>query len=107
MDDFQDQRHARSGYHYRRRIDWVSLQVNGEFVDLTFIRRPYADPAGFGEFLEVLAAVTGNPHDLWRNLASAKVQLIPDELSERDSREVMSELSGQPPPTIASDSNPR
>ena len=71
------------------------LQVNGEFVDLTFIRTPYTEPARFAEFLEVLAAVTGNPPDLWRNLSSATVHLIPETLSERDPREVISELIGQ------------
>jgi hypothetical protein len=83
------------------------LQVNGELVDLTFIRRPYSDPARFAEFLDVLAAVTGNPPDLWRNLSSAGVTFIPDELSVREPREVMSELIGQPSLTAAPDSRRR
>jgi hypothetical protein len=72
------------------------LQVNGEFVDLTFIRRPFDEPDRFPEFREILAAVTGNPPDLWMNLSSARVQLIPDELSGRDPREVISELLDRP-----------
>jgi len=69
------------------------LQVNGEFVDLRFIRKPYSDPARFAEFLDVLAAARGNPpHDF----EQATIEQIFDESSERELREVMSKLLEQP-----------
>ena len=74
------------------------LQVNGESVDLTFIRRPYDEPDRFPEFLEVLAAAVGNPPC---KLVRAAVHLIPDELSVREPREVISELFDQPQVTQA------
>jgi hypothetical protein len=83
------------------------FQANGEFADTTFIRRPYAETDRFAEFLEIMAAATASPPKLWRNLASATVHLIPDELSERDPREVITELIGQSPPPTMSDSPPR
>jgi hypothetical protein len=91
---------------------WYALtvrgfQVNGEFADTTFIRRPYAVPDRFAEFLEIMAAATASPPDLWKNLSSATVHLIPDEFSERDPREVITKLIGQSPPPIMSDSPPR
>jgi hypothetical protein len=91
---------------------WYALtlrgfQVNGEFADTTFIRRPYDEPDRFAEFLEIMAAAIGSPRDLWKNLSSATVHLIPDELSERDPREVITELIGQSPPPTTSDSPPR
>ena len=91
---------------------WYALtvrgfQVNGEFADTTFIRRPYAEPDRFAEFLEIMAAATVSPLDLGKNLSSATVHLIPDELSERDPREVITELIGQSPPPTMSDSPPR
>ena len=36
-------------------------QVNGGFVDITVIRRPYDDAAHFAELLAVLATAAGNP----------------------------------------------
>jgi hypothetical protein len=84
-----------------------ALQVNGEFVELTFIRRPYADPDHFPEFLEILAAALGGPPNLWRNLSSATVHVLPDGLSKRDPREVISELIGQPQPPAEAGFHPR
>jgi hypothetical protein len=91
---------------------WYALtvrgfQVNREFADTTFIRRPYAEPDRFAEFLEVMAAANMSPPDLWKNLSSATVHLIPDELSERDPREVITELIDQSPTPTMSDSAPR
>ena len=36
-------------------------QVNGEFIDLTIIRKPYDDPNGIPEMVQILDAVAGNP----------------------------------------------
>jgi hypothetical protein len=88
-------------------VNLRGFQANGEFADTTFIRRPYAETDRFAEFLEIMAAATASPPKLWRNLASATVHLIPDELSERDPREVITELIGQSPPPTMSDSPPR
>jgi hypothetical protein len=80
------------------------FQVNRGFADTTVIRRPYAEPDRFAEFLEIMAAATVSPPDLWKNLSSATVHLIPEELSERDPREVIAQLIGQSPPPTMSDS---
>jgi hypothetical protein len=57
----------------------------------------------FEEFFEIMAAATGSPPELWRNLSSATVLLIPVELPERDPRAIITELIGQPPPPSAPD----
>jgi hypothetical protein len=66
--------------------------LKGGIVDIKHFRTPYKDRGHFPEFLEILAAAVGNPS---ADLSSAKVRLIPDELSERDPREVISELLDQ------------
>ncbi len=87
---------------------WYALTLRGfqataEFADTTFIRRPYAEADRFEELLEIMAAATGSPPDLWRNLSSATVLLIPDELPERDPRAIITELIAQPPPPTTPD----
>jgi hypothetical protein len=88
-------------------LTFRGFQGNGEFADTTFIRRPYDETDRFAEFLEIMAAATASPPDLWRNLVSATVYLIPDGLPERDPRELITELIGQPPPPTAPDSTYR
>ena len=61
--------------------------LTGGIVDMSLIRTPYRDPGHFRELLQILAAAAGNPS---ADLSFAKVQLIPDELSKRDPRKVIS-----------------
>ncbi len=76
-------------------------QVDGGFVDLTLIRRPYNDPSHFEELLQILATVAGNPpHTPDTDYSKAEVHRIPQELLKRDPRKLMAELLGDPPPTV-------
>jgi hypothetical protein len=81
---------------------WYALttrtqQVDGEFADITMIRRPYDDELHFVEFLDVLATVAGDPpRHLDADFSRASVRLIGDEFLKRDPREVMTELLGHP-----------
>ena len=88
----------------RRKLDfehhrdlWFALterghRLTGGIVDMNLIRTPYKDIDHFPEFLEILAAAAGNPS---ADLSSAEVRLIPDGLSERDPRKVISALLDQ------------
>jgi hypothetical protein len=88
----------------RRKLDfehhrdlWFALTerghtLKGGIVDIRRFRTPYKDIDHFPEFLEILAAAAGNPS---ADLSSAEVRLIPDGLSERDPRKVISALLDQ------------
>jgi hypothetical protein len=86
---------------------WYALttrghQVDGRFVDLTFIRRPYHEPQVFPEFLAVLATAAGNPPrgpDSY--LSTVSITIIPVELGKREAREVISDLLGNSPSPAA------
>jgi hypothetical protein len=79
---------------------WYALttrteQVDGEFADLTVIRRPYDDALHFVEFLDVLATVGGNPpRRPDADFSKANVRLIAEESPNRDPREIMADLLG-------------
>jgi hypothetical protein len=81
---------------------WCALtvrghQVNGNFVDLTFIRRPYDDPLHFPEFLNILATAAGNPpRDPAADFSTASVHIIANDSLNREPREVIAELLGDP-----------
>ncbi len=85
---------------------WYALtirghQVNGEFVDLTIVRRPYDDPHGIAEMVQVLDAVAGNPpRTPARDFSTASVHIIPDDSLNREPREVIAELLGHPSESI-------
>jgi hypothetical protein len=82
-------------------------QVNGEFADVTFIRRPCDDPEHFPELLEFLAAAGGNPPiDPDANFSKAEVHIIAEKLPKRGPREVMAELLGHPSPARDQDRSP-
>jgi hypothetical protein len=77
-------------------------QVNGGFVDLTVIRRPYHDPQYFSEFLAVLAAAGGDPpRDPVSDFSTASIRLIPAELAKREPCGAITELLSQPPTPAA------
>ncbi len=86
---------------------WYALtsrvhQVNGGFVDLTVIRRPYQEPQHFPELLAVLATAVGNPpRDLDTDFSTASITIIPEDLRKREARQVLSELLSHPPSPAA------
>jgi hypothetical protein len=81
---------------------WYALtarghQVNGGFVDLTVIRRPYHDPKCYSEFRAVLATAGGDPpREPDSDFSTASIHLIPAELATREPRGAIAELLGQP-----------
>ena len=81
---------------------WYALtmrghQVNGDFVDITFIRWPYDDPLHFPELLEILATAAGNPpRDPDADFSTASVHIIANDSLNREPREVIAELLGHP-----------
>jgi len=80
---------------------WYALttrgfQVNGEFVDITLIRRPYDDALHFGELPDILAMAAGNrPRHADADISIASVQIIAQELLNCEPRAVMAELVAQ------------
>jgi hypothetical protein len=80
---------------------WYALttrghQVNGDFIDLTIVRRPFEDPVHFPELLDILATVAGSrPCDQAGDMSNAKVYVIPDEMVKREPRQAMAELLGR------------
>ncbi len=85
---------------------WYALtirghQVNGEFIDLTIIRKAYDDPNGTPEMVQILKAVAGNPpRTPARDFSTASVHIIPDDSLIREPREVITELLGHPSESI-------
>jgi hypothetical protein len=81
---------------------WYALtaqghQVNGGFVDLTVIRRPYHDPQFSSEFQAVLATAGGNPPRYPdTDFSTASIHLNPAELAKREPRRAIAELFRQP-----------
>ena len=62
-------------------------------AEITFIRQPYRESKFFQEFLDVLATLAGNPPiDSTSNFSAAEVHILPNELSEREPREVVEGL---------------
>jgi hypothetical protein len=84
---------------------WYALttrghQVNGDFADLTFIRRPYYDPHHFPELLDVLATAAGNPPRYPNeDFSTASVHIMPGESLKRGPQEVIAELLRVPKKT--------
>jgi hypothetical protein len=82
----------------RLRDVWYALTVrehhdNGEFNDLTIIRRPYDDPRFFPELPEVLAVAVGEPvTDPAIDFSLASVCVVHADFGERTPREVMSDV---------------
>jgi hypothetical protein len=90
---------------------WYALtmrghQVNGDFADITFIRRPYEEHQHFPEFLAVLAAVAGNPPDhSIAGFSTATIQVLSEEISGRGPHEFIRERLGHPSPGLAQNSS--
>jgi hypothetical protein len=70
------------------------VQINGEIVKLPFIRKPYAMPENyFDEFLGALAVADGRrPAENFIYLATAKVNVIPPDLLDKEPSAVFDEL---------------
>ena len=69
--------------------------ANGEFSDLTYVRRPCDDRTHFQEVLAVLATAAGNPpRSTISDFSKASIHIIDDEFLDREPREVMEELLG-------------
>jgi hypothetical protein len=67
--------------------------VNGQCYDIRIIRWPCHEPREFPELSEVLATAAGNPpRDSTIEFSGASVHVIPDELLEREPREIIAEL---------------
>jgi hypothetical protein len=88
-----------------RRDLWyaVSLRAyraNGEFDDMTFVRRPHDRNGNFAELPDIQATAAGNPpcYPNW-DLSKASVHIISDEFLEREPCKVMEELITRPAPT--------
>jgi hypothetical protein len=83
---------------------WYALttrghQVNGGIAHVTVIRRPYRDSEHFQEFLDVLATATDDPpHYSTLGYSGAEVHILPRELTEREPREVVEELTSRSSP---------
>jgi hypothetical protein len=79
---------------------WYALSMraydaNGEFSDVTCIRRPYDDSLYFPEVVAILATVAGTPpHEPNSDFSRASVHIIADEFLNGEPREVMAELLG-------------
>jgi hypothetical protein len=79
----------------RQRDLWYALtfrahQVNGEFVDVTFIRWPYSDSGRFAELIDVMAVAAGEPPvDPAFGSANPTVSVLPDHLLNCEPRDVM------------------
>jgi hypothetical protein len=70
-------------------------QVNGDFMDITVIRRPYDDPGHFPELLNILAAAAGSlPRYPTADFSSASISFISQQQLNREPRMVMAELLG-------------
>jgi hypothetical protein len=77
---------------------WYALtvrghQTNAEFGDITFIRSPYSDQTNFAEFMDILAVAAGNPPaDNAVDYSVASIDVLPEELLNREPRAVVREL---------------
>jgi hypothetical protein len=66
---------------------------DGTWADVTYTRRPYREPWRFPEFLDVLAMVARDPPSESGSVYyGAELHILPSELSEREPREVLTEL---------------
>jgi hypothetical protein len=87
---------------------WYALttrghRVNGDFVDITVIRRPYDDPIHFSEMLDVLATVAGTAlRNRDADYSTASVDILANELLKREPREIMTELPRRSGPDFGS-----
>jgi hypothetical protein len=85
---------------------WYALtirgyQVNDEFSDVTYIKRPYDDNQCFQELLVILATAAGNPPgEPTSDLSKASIHVISDEFLTRDPRKVMAELQDDSAPSL-------
>ena len=88
---YAEARHLQNAWYL---ITIKGVQINGEIVILPVIRRPYEmSESYFAEFLGVLAVADGKrPDEPWAYLATAKVNVIPPALVDKEPRAVVDEL---------------
>jgi hypothetical protein len=88
---FADSRHLQNAWYL---ITIKGVQINGETVILPTIRRPYEmSEQYFPEFLGVLALADGKrPAGPFVYLATAKVNVIPPDLLDKEPRNVVDQL---------------
>ena len=77
---------------------WYALTIrmypaSGRFTDITYIRRPFDDPRGLSELLDLIADLSGDiSGDSTADFSNVTIQVVPDVLSKNDPREVVAEL---------------
>jgi hypothetical protein len=73
-------------------------QANGEFVDITLTRQPYAAADSFAELQDILAATQNAASDAGPDSRSSRVSIhiIPQEYEKRAPLEVMAQMLSQP-----------
>jgi hypothetical protein len=88
---YADARHLQNAWYL---ITIKGVQINGEIVRLPFIRKPYEmSEHYFAEFLGVLAVADGKrPAEPFVYQATAKVNVIPPDLLDKEPRAVVDEL---------------
>jgi hypothetical protein len=88
---YADARHLENAWYL---ITIKGVQINGETVTLPTIRRPYEmSEHHFAEFLGVLAVADGKrPAESFVYLATARVNVIPPDLLDKEPRAVVDEL---------------
>ena len=67
--------------------------ANGRSTDITYIRRPYDDPRGLSECLDLIAELSGDISvDSTADFSNVTIHVVPDVQSKNDPREVIAEL---------------
>lgn len=72
-------------------------RVDGDFVDILFLRQPYTEPRLFPEFLEILATTVGNSAGATTDdFSTASVHILPEDLVKLELRDAIAELQSDP-----------
>ena len=97
FDDFKTSLEIRDQENTWYAVTFRSHRADGNFGDLTIVRRPYHDPGHFPEIQTILDMVAANPiPDPSADISKPLVCLLPEELLKREPREAMAELLGHP-----------
>jgi hypothetical protein len=86
---------------HRQQDSWYAVttrghQANGDFADLTIIRRPFDDRAHFPELMDILAVAARDGRiDRAGDSAAATVHVMPADLLTLEPRQAVAELLGQ------------
>jgi hypothetical protein len=77
---------------------WYALTLrmypaNGRSTDITYIRRPYDDPRGLSDLLDLIDELSGDTSvDSIADFSNVTIHVVPEVQSETDPREVIAEL---------------